>query len=46
MGAIFGEDVALTRVGEDILASHVDHIVGMVKGIGCPFPETGEYPLR
>lgn len=34
LGATFGEDVALTRVGDDILASHVDPIVGAVKGIG------------
>ena len=34
LGAAFGEDVALTRVGGDILASHVDPIVGAVAGIG------------
>ena len=34
LGAEFGEDVALTRVGGDILASHVDPIVGAVQGIG------------
>lgn len=34
LGAAFGEDVALTRVGDDILASHVDPIVGAVAGIG------------
>ncbi len=34
LGSTFGEDVALTRVGEDLLASHVDPIVGAVKGIG------------
>ncbi len=34
MGALFGEDVALTRVGDDILASHVDPIVGAVNNIG------------
>ncbi len=34
MGAVFGEDVALTRVGDDILASHVDPIVGAVNNIG------------
>lgn len=33
-GAVFGEDVALTRVGGDILASHVDPIVGAISGIG------------
>lgn len=30
----FGEDIALTRVGQDILVSHVDPIVGAVKDIG------------
>ena len=34
LGAAFGEDVALVRVGGDILASHVDPIVGAVEGIG------------
>jgi hydrogenase expression/formation protein HypE len=34
VGAVFGEDVALTRVGNDILASHVDPIVGAVNNIG------------
>ena len=34
LGAVFGEDVALTRVGGDILASHVDPIVGAVEDIG------------
>lgn len=34
MGAVFGEDVALTQVGDDILASHVDPIVGAVNDIG------------
>lgn len=34
MGAVFGEDVALTKVGGDILASHVDPIVGAVGNIG------------
>jgi len=34
LGAVFGEDVALTRVGEGLLASHVDPIVGAVKNIG------------
>jgi hydrogenase expression/formation protein HypE len=32
--ATFGEDVALTKVGGDILASHVDPIVGAVGNIG------------
>jgi hydrogenase expression/formation protein HypE len=34
LGAVFGEDVALTRVGEDILVSHLDPIVGAVNDIG------------
>lgn len=34
LGAAFGEDAALTRVGGDILASHLDPIVGAVKEIG------------
>jgi len=34
LGATFGEDVALTKVGDDILLSHVDPIVGAVSGIG------------
>jgi hydrogenase expression/formation protein HypE len=34
LGAAFGQDVALTRVGEDILVSHVDPIVGAVADIG------------
>jgi hydrogenase expression/formation protein HypE len=34
LGAAFGEDVALTRVGGDILASHVDPIVGAIGHIG------------
>lgn len=34
LGATFGEDVALTRVGSDILISHVDPIVGAVNNIG------------
>lgn len=33
-GAVFGEDVALTRVGDDVLVSHVDPIVGAVLNIG------------
>ena len=34
LGAAFGEDVSLTRVGSDILASHVDPIVGAIENIG------------
>ena len=34
LGASFGEDVALTRVGGDILASHVDPIIGAIDNIG------------
>lgn len=34
LGAVFGEDIALTRVGGDMLASHVDPIVGAVNKIG------------
>jgi hydrogenase expression/formation protein HypE len=34
LGAAFGEDVALTRVGSDILVSHVDPIVGAIGDIG------------
>jgi hydrogenase expression/formation protein HypE len=34
LGAAFGEDMALTRVGGDILVSHVDPIVGAVGDIG------------
>ncbi len=30
----FGEDVALTKAGGDILASHVDPVVGAVGNIG------------
>jgi hydrogenase expression/formation protein HypE len=33
-GAEFGEDVALTKLGGDILASHIDPIVGAMEGIG------------
>ncbi len=33
LGAVFGEDVALTRVGNDLLASHVDPIVGAIGNI-------------
>ena len=34
LGAVFGEDVALTRVGGDILVSHVDPIIGAIGNIG------------
>ena len=34
LGAVFGEDAALTRVGGDILVSHVDPIVGAIGNIG------------
>lgn len=34
LGAAFGQDVALTRIGGDILASHVDPIVGAIDHIG------------
>lgn len=34
LGAVFGEDVALTRVGSDILVSHMDPIVGAIGNIG------------
>lgn len=34
LGAVFGEDAALTRVGGDILASHLDPIVGAIQEIG------------
>jgi len=34
VGSTFGEDVALTRVGSDLLASHLDPIVGAVENIG------------
>ena len=34
LGSAFGEDVALTRVGDDILASHVDPIVGAIGKLG------------
>lgn len=34
LGTTFGEDVALTRVGGDILVSHVDPIVGAIENIG------------
>jgi hydrogenase maturation factor len=34
LGAAFGEDVALTRVGGEILVSHVDPIAGAIGDIG------------
>lgn len=34
LGAVFGEDIALTRVKEGLLVSHLDPIVGAVKNIG------------
>ena len=34
LGAAFGEDVALTKIGDVILASHVDPIVGASANIG------------
>jgi len=34
LGAAFGQDVALTRVGNDLLVSHLDPIVGAVGNIG------------
>jgi len=34
LGAAFGEDVALTWVGGDVLISHVDPIVGAIGNIG------------
>ncbi|MBN2266521.1 MAG: hydrogenase expression/formation protein HypE [Candidatus Aminicenantes bacterium] len=34
LGAVFGEDAALTKVGGDILVSHVDPIVGAIGDIG------------
>jgi len=34
LGAAFGEDVALTRIGGDVLVSHVDPIVGAISNIG------------
>lgn len=34
LGAAFGEDVALTRIGGDILVSHLDPIVGAIDNIG------------
>ncbi|MGD8522593.1 MAG: hypothetical protein PVF56_15705, partial [Desulfobacterales bacterium] len=34
LGAAFGEDVALTQIGGDILISHVDPIIGAIGNIG------------
>ena len=34
LGAAFGEDVSLTRVGDEVLVSHVDPIVGAIGDIG------------
>jgi len=34
LGSVFGEDVALTKVGDDVLVSHLDPIVGAVNDIG------------
>jgi len=34
LGAAFGEDISLTRVGDEILVSHVDPIVGAIGDIG------------
>jgi len=34
LGASFGEDVSLTRIGDHILASHVDPIISAVGNIG------------
>jgi hydrogenase expression/formation protein HypE len=34
LGAVFGEDVALTRIADGILVSHLDPIIGAVKHIG------------
>ena len=34
LGAVFGEDVALTQIGGDILISHVDPIIGAIDNIG------------
>lgn len=34
LGSVFGEDVALTRIGNGVLVSHVDPIVGAVNEIG------------
>jgi len=34
LGSVFGEDVALTRIRDGILVSHVDPIVGAIEIIG------------
>ena len=34
LGSAFGEDVALTQIGDDILASHVDPIIGAIGNLG------------
>jgi hydrogenase maturation factor len=34
LGATFGEDVSLTRVGGEILVSHLDPVVGAIDNIG------------
>lgn len=34
LGSVFGEDVALTKIGDDVLVSHLDPIVGAVNDIG------------
>ncbi|MGC9521994.1 MAG: AIR synthase family protein [Anaerolineae bacterium] len=34
LGAAFGEDVALTQIGDEVLVSHVDPIVGAIGDIG------------
>ncbi len=34
LGASFGEDIALTRIGGDVLISHIDPIVGAMEDIG------------
>ena len=34
LGSVFGEDVALTRIHDGMLVSHIDPIVGAVKEIG------------
>lgn len=34
LGSVFGEDVAITRIKDGMLVSHVDPIVGAVKDIG------------
>jgi len=34
LGSVFGEDVSLTRIGGELLVSHVDPIVGAIGNIG------------